>query len=159
MIPVGFPTITFDQRFFRDIGAIQAAAELLDLKLRDFKEPLESALDLVILPSIQENFNVGGRPPWKRLATSYVLYRKPGPILIQTHALERATQAKSNWNVTSDSLEMTGLSEAYYGRFHQAGTRRMPARPFVLYQPEDVEHIVQIFEIWVDGLIDTYWTT
>lgn len=76
----------------------------------------------------------------------------------QSGNMFQATQEIGNWEVSRNSLELTGLSAAPYAPYHQAGTRKMPARPFVMYQPEDVEHIVQIFEIWVDGLIDMHWS-
>jgi phage gpG-like protein len=158
MIPAGFPTITFDPKFFRDIAALQAAIDLLGRKFQDFSEPLEAALELVIMPSIATNFKVGGRPTWKALSEPYRNYRRPGPILIQTGSMFEATQAISNWSVSQTSLELEGLGTAPYAPYHQAGTRKMPARPFVMYQPEDVEHIVQIFEIWVDGIIDQHWS-
>lgn len=159
MIPAEFPTITFDPKFFRDIGALQAAVELLQQNIDDFREPLRVALDVVIIPSIRKNFESGGRPKWAKLSEPYASYRLPGPILVQTGALREAATSFGNWTVTNDSAIMTGVDNATYAGYHQTGTRRMPARPFAVYQPEDVEQIVQIFEIWIDGLIDKYWTT
>lgn len=157
MIPAGFPTITFDPKFFRDIGALQAAIDLLGRQFDDFKEPLETSVELVILPSIRTNFEVGGRPKWRPLSEPYRTHRLPGPILVQTGALFAAATAMANWTVTRDSAEMTGVDSAAYAGYHQSGTREMPARPFALLQDEDVENIIRIFEIWIDGLIDRYW--
>lgn len=158
MIPVGFPRITFDPKFYRDIAAIEAAIDLLGRNLDDFQEPLRASLELVIIPSIATNFEVGGRPKWKALSYPYVVHRRPAPILIQTGALFEATQAIQNWDVGPNSITMNGISSVKYANYHQTGTRKMPARPYVMYQPEDVSSITQIFEIWVDGLIDRYWT-
>lgn len=158
MIPVGFPRITFDPKFYRDIAAIEAAIDLLGRNLDDFQEPLRAALELVIMPSIATNFQVGGRPKWDKLSYPYSIIRRPGPILIQTGHMFQATQGTENWDVGPNSITMNGISGVKYANFHQTGTRRMPARPYVMYQPEDVEGITQIFEIWVDGLIDRYWT-
>lgn len=159
MIPAGFPTITFDPKFFRDIGALQAAIELLDRNIQDFKEPLAASLELVIIPSIRKNFEVGGRPKWAPLSYPYRVYRQPKPILMQTEKMFRATQSISNWRVTRSEVIMTGVAGVPYAGLHQSGTRKMPARPYAMFQPDDVEQIVQIFEIWVDGLIDTYWAS
>lgn len=159
MIPAEFPKITFDPKFFRDIGAIEAAIDLLGQKFNDFSEPLAAALELVILPSIKKNFEVGGRPSWQQLSMPYRIYRLPKPILIQSGALLKATQAIGNWRVGLNSVELTGIDSVPYAAYHQGGTRRMPARPYVMYQPEDIDQITQIFEIWVDGLIDRYWST
>lgn len=158
MIPVGFPRITFDPKFYRDIAAIEAAIELLGRNLDDFQEPLRASLELVIMPSIATNFQVGGRPKWQALSYPYSVYRRPAPILIQTGSMFQATQSMQNWDVGPNSITMNGMSGVKYANFHQTGTRKMPARPYVMYQPEDVEGITQIFEIWVDGLIDRYWT-
>lgn len=158
MIPAEFPKITFDPKFFRDIGAVQAAIELLERDLNDFREPLQISLELVIIPSIRKNFQVGGRPKWQPLSEPYRSYRLPRPILVQTGALRAAATTIANWRVDHDSAEMIGVDSAPYAGYHQTGTRIMPARPFAMYQPEDVDQIAQIFEIWVDGLIDKHWT-
>lgn len=158
MIPVGFPRITFDPKFYRDISAIEAAIDLLGRNLDDFQEPLRASLELVIIPSIATNFEVGGRPKWKALSYPYSVYRRPAPILIQTGALFQSTQSMQNWDVGPNSVSMNGISNVNYANYHQTGTRKMPARPYVMFQPEDVASIAQIFEIWVDGLIDRYWT-
>lgn len=158
MIPVGFPRITFDPKFYRDISAIQAAIELLGRNLDDFQEPLRASLELVIQPSIATNFAVGGRPKWAKLSFPYIILRRPAPVLIQTGALFQATQDPTNWTITPNSVMLTGIDAVKYANFHQTGTRKMPARPYVMYQPEDLVQISQIFEIWVDGLIDRYWT-
>lgn len=158
MIPAAFPRIYFDPKFFRDIAAISAAAELLGRNLDDFQEPLRASLELVIIPSIAQNFAVGGRPKWKALSYPYVIMRRPAPILIQTGELFQATQSMQNWDVGANSVSMNGISSVKYANYHQTGTRKMPARPYVMYQPEDVSSIATIFEIWVDGLIDRYWT-
>lgn len=159
MIPVEFPTITFDPGFFRDIGALQAAIELLGRQLDDFREPLQAALEIVIIPSIRTNFDVGGRPKWRPLSEPYRTYRLPGPILVQSGALRTAATSIGNWTVTPNAVELTGIDSVKYASYHQSGTRKMPARPYVMYQPEDADAIVAIFEIWVDGLIDRYWST
>lgn len=158
MIPAEFPKITFDPKFFRDIGAIQAAIDLLGHDLDDFREPISAALELVVLPSIRKNFNVGGRPRWRKLSEPYASYRLPRPILVQTQNLKNSATSRGNWTVTRDSAVMTGVDNVPYAGYHQTGTSKMPARPFAVLQPEDVEHIVQIFEIWVDGLIDKDWS-
>jgi len=158
MIPAEFPKITFDPKFFRDIAAIDAAIDLLGRELGDFREPLHAALELVIIPSIRTNFNVGGRPKWRKLSEPYATYRLPKPILVQTGNLKAAATSMANWSITRDSAVMTGVDSVRYAGYHQTGTWKMPARPFAELQPEDVEHIVQIFEIWIDGLIDKHWS-
>lgn len=157
MIPAGFPSITFGAEFFADAAQVQAAIELLGDRLDDFREPLQISLDLVILPSVAQNFAAQGRPRWAALSPNTVLYRPPGPILQVTGALFHATQNRSNWVSTKDSVAMIGIDEVQYAPYHQFGTRKMPARPHVMYQPEDIEKIVQVFEIWIDGVIDQVW--
>src|SRR5687767_7819156 len=44
----------------------------LSLALRDFTTPLQRSVREVMIPSIRENFQRGGRPPWPRLAQTTV---------------------------------------------------------------------------------------
>lgn len=157
-IPTGFPKIEFGKEFFADAENVAAAIELLGEELDDFSEPLAASLELVIIPSIAKNFAAEGRPQWAPLADSTLVKRPPGPILFRTGKLFQATQERSNWDVGRDSISLTGIDSVNYAPFHQFGTREMPARPYVMYQDEDVEQIVEIFEIWIDGIIDRVWT-
>lgn len=158
MIPFSqIPRIEFGVDFFRQITVLDTVIEVIDQKLSDFREPLEAALKYVVLPSVEKNFALQGRPPWPPLSPE----TKPSPrILFKTGTLaEEATNA-ANWTVTRDMLGLFNLTAVVpYAGYHQMGAPRanIPARPYVEYQTEDIEEITTIFEFWVQHIIDTYW--
>lgn len=158
IIPAGFPKVEFGKEFFSSAENVVAAIELLGEKLDDFSEPLAASLELVIIPSIAKNFAAEGRPQWAPLAASTLFKRPSTPILQVTGKLFQSTQQRSNWMVGRDSISLTGIDGVKYAPFHQFGTKDMPARPYAMYQDEDVAQIVEIFEIWIDGIIDRVWS-
>lgn len=159
MFPVGFPTITFDEKFFRDLAGAADAAQILALKLSNFREPLKMSLAAVVIPSVATNFKSGGRPPWKALAETTVLDRgSAGPILVRTGKLFSAAISVGNWELTNDSLSIDSLDDKVsYAGYNQQGTRRMPARPFIGLQNSDVDDIIEIFELWIEKNVAEVW--
>lgn len=132
---------------------IQDFAEL-GLDIRSFREPLKRAVQGVVAPSIQYNFDVEGRPPWAPLADVTVEEKQrlgyPPEILTRTGKLRRVAGQLNAWTITQEDATMTNLPGADYGRFHQDGTRFMPAREFAIIQdPEDVDEIEKVFEQWL----------
>lgn len=111
-----------------------------------------------MLTSIRDNFNKSGRPiPWKPLALSTLKQRfryaglgsyKP---LIKTGAL----RASITYDTEGGMKLLVGTSisnKGYnYGNIHQfggvAGRNRsaiIPARPFLLFQKEDIKRLNQL---------------
>lgn len=152
-ISIGDPT------FFPQVQALLKDVEDMDRRFDDFRRPLRQSLTEVIIPSIEKNFAVQGRPKWKPLAPSTVASRKgrTGPILRRTGALHQAVVSYDNWEVTSEMVTLDYTAIPIYGVYHQLGTTKMPARPFVMYQPEDIEAIVLIFEEWAQEIIAEEW--
>jgi len=160
MFPAAMPKITFGEDFFKQISVLESDIRHLSYRLNDFHDPLETALEFVIIPSIRTNFAVGGRPKWKPLSPITVRARGglEGPILYRSGDLYNAATDRSTWTVTNDMLIMTEIvSKVQYAIYHQLGTRNMAQREFVLYQPQDIEFIVAIFEKWLDFLIEEEW--
>jgi len=142
---LAIPAIEIDPRFNFVRGAYIFASDiqLLDLKLRTFKDPLEKSRDLVIIPAIKQNFVEQGRPQWKQLSKR-TLYNRliegypRGPILDKTGRLKRAATKKNIWAITSaigrQGYDMLQLRTIYfdqlvpYGQFHQLGARIPSAR-------------------------------
>lgn len=53
------------QMFFTpSMGIMARRVDKLGLDIRSFREPLKRAIRNVVIPSIAENFAVGGRPSW-----------------------------------------------------------------------------------------------
>lgn len=94
----------------------------------------------LLLRSIAENFSQEGRPrSWEPWAPSTAARRGPGGrILDETGRLRSSIRART------DARGVTVETSVRYGGFHQEGTRRMPARPFLLVQPEDEREIEDI---------------
>jgi len=135
------------------------AADFLAAKARlgSFRIPLEQSVKLVVQPSIQENFFVGGRPEWEPLADETIARRERDgtgeQILVESGRLVRAATSNARWRYTRDSASYLGNSfppTSRYARFHDAGTEAMPARPFALFQDDDVPKIERVFRRWLD---------
>jgi phage gpG-like protein len=182
------------------IGIAAGRIATLGLKISDFKEPLEKAIRLVIIPSIQQNFRVGGRPEWEPLA-EYTLKRRRDEgygltPLVKTGNLERTMTRVDIWTITKSMAILADLpQDAWYGAIHQKGYegagggrlvrqgRRktinvldnivdnarasagqqaptlppIPARPFVVLQPEDEDKIMLIFIKWLEKQVLLAW--
>lgn len=94
----------------------------------------------VALRSARENFARGGRPRWKRRKK-----RQPWRLMHKTKALRDSLKVE---------LLRTGIavgSDLHYASYHQFGTRRMPARPFVVNHDEDLKAYARIVERYIVG--------
>ncbi|MEM6432966.1 MAG: phage virion morphogenesis protein [Cyanobacteria bacterium P01_D01_bin.115] len=89
---------------------------------------------------------------WAPLAASTRAAKKlrgaPLKILVDTGILESGIAARPASD-TQASVEATAGAE--YGIWHQIGTKRMPARPYLGFSDEDVSAIDRIFKRHVDG--------
>lgn len=151
----GLPKISIGEGFYAQAIITAEAIDRVDRAFRDFTEPLTRSLREVILPSIRENFDSEGRPPWERLAESTVERRQSAhPILYQSGTLRDVATDPQTWKVTQDTVSPEGIdSKLEYAKYIQGGTRLMPARPFLVLQDEDGEKIQEIFGRWVDEQI------
>lgn len=121
--------------------------------IRSFREPLERSVREVVGPSIRENFDVGGRPPWAPLSERTLLIKSqigaPDDPLIRTGLLRRVAGQLNTWYFGQTEAFVTQFKGAEYGAFHETGTKYMPARPFMTIQPEDRDKIESVFERWL----------
>lgn len=93
--------------------------------------------------SVIRNFEVGGRPPWAPLALSTLKWKlKKG---YSTKPLILTGRLRASINISYSETEALVASGVTYGVFHQVGTSKIPARPFLVFQPEDVDAITRIF--------------
>ena len=159
MVDAELPRITIGETFWRQITVTETVIGVLGERLSNFYEPLKFALEYIVLPSVEMNFARGGRPAWQPLAPDTVRTRgATGPILYRTGELFNAATNPANWTVTQDLLALTNIPVSHAG-YHQLGAPRadIPARPFVEFQPQDVEDILSLFEAWVAGIVDETW--
>jgi phage gpG-like protein len=117
--------------------------------IQSFREPLQRSVDQVIAPSMSENFQVGGRPPWDSLAGGTVTQKGSSQILVDTGALAGEAGDTSSWQISDESAEFVLGGEAWYGIFHQYGYGSTPARSWAVIQSEDEDDIERIFDEWI----------
>lgn len=143
--------IIFDKTFYPRAQVVAGDVDRLRYKLRSFREPLNITLRAVVIPSIKKNFAVEGRPKWWPLDGNTVAKRGSAhPILVRKGKLKRVSTQINIWSISRDDMEVTGLDERVpYAKFHQAGTRFMPARPFMAWQNEDVRNTERVFLDWM----------
>jgi phage gpG-like protein len=127
-----------------------------------FKDPIEQAIKEVILPSINNNFESEGIPPWEPLTdATYARRENPGmPILQQTGRLKNVATSIKPWTINNNEafLLSNNLGEAFYGAIHESGARFMPARPWSTISTLDEEKIEQVFAAHTIGRILKYAT-
>jgi len=97
----------------------------------------------VMLDAVQQNFDEEGRPdPWEPRQDD-----NPWPILTKTGALRGSITA----DIGQDSVMIN--HETDYGDYHQEGTSRMPARPFLILTDDDQDRIEEVISNWFDALM------
>lgn len=132
--------------------------------VRSYRKPLEKAIREVVIPSIRENFNVAGRPPWTPLsgyteATRVRLGYGVGigaEILVRKGKLKRSATAFARWSFDKQTAWVGNdfPGDAWYGPIQQNGFEGgygaiTPPRPFMMVQPQDEEKIQQVFLHWL----------
>jgi phage gpG-like protein len=97
--------------------------------------PIMDKVSTMMLDSVRLNFVQGGRPQ------TWLPLKKTGEAsyLFQSGALLQSIQR----SFASNFAEVG--TDVFYGKFLQFGTRKMVARPFMLFQDEDVSSITALF--------------
>ena len=108
---------------------VKAMLKKLKRKTGDLKPALKD-ISIYMKKEVMTNFKKQGRPSWKPLSPAYAVYkaRKAGggkPVLEFHGKLKQSINAKSDSNKAETK---TGVK---YGVYHQTGTKKMPARPFM----------------------------
>jgi phage gpG-like protein len=137
--------------------------------IRSYKEPLTRAIKQVLSPSFKKNFEVGGRPKWTPLAEYTVKEKGHSRPLERSGVLKQVAGQFNIWTIQGPQGRafVSRLPDrAWYGAIHQAGSVRarqsmnksvvdlpnpvgeIPARPFLVVQPEDVNKIKEVFATW-----------
>ena len=149
----------------RDAELQQAIARVID-NAKDQTRPLNRA-SIIMRQSVDKNFRVGGRPKWKPLAASTIKRRRKGssrPLLntgihirdtIRTESdaysarvgpgfgpIPRVHQFGLNETIAVRSYVRKGGVTVRAHTMHQ----NIPARPYLVFQPEDIVRIVKLFE-------------
>ncbi len=149
---------------------------MLDKDLRDLagdlagsnrmREPLQDSAREVLAPSIDKNFQVGGRPKrWKASSpiSTYRLQKKGTgePTLWVTGKMKRAAGAIARFKVKNNELTYGYFpATLWYAVVHDdpklAKKANIPQRPFALIQPDDIEKITVIFMLWYEKMVNKH---
>lgn len=141
------PSLSFDSNALD----LATSLSLFAGKIRSFREPLQKAVRDVVIPSIRQNFDAGGRPAWKPLSEATLSIRDGNTILVRTGALRQGATQQNNWKYTTTEAVMEGLpSRVWYGMIHQLGGTGIPPRPFAMIQPQDEAAIDKVFNDWLE---------
>lgn len=113
--------------FEPSVGILARKVDTLGLSVKSFREPLTDAVKKVVIPSIQRNFEAGGRPKWRALSANTLAHKaKEGHgskgILIRSGALKRQMSYLNTWTISTEAAMITDLPDkVWYGKVHQAG--------------------------------------
>jgi len=145
------------QIIYQDQGA---AAVLRQLKAKmDDPTPVMADFGEHMKGSIDKNFEVEGRPaPWAKLNFSTLVGWISGRKTAWTKKGRMSKSGKEAWRgrkilTRTGRLRRSFTYRAFanrvdlqtnvkYALFHQLGTRKMPARPFLLVQTEDWNYFI-----------------
>lgn len=162
---------------FKGVEAVRSSFIKAQRGLEDYRKPLERC-GIEMYKSIDRNFQAQGRP--QAWAPHAPLTRKlrggGGRILMDSGKLRQSVTSKSgsgskyklskNKLVIGSNLKARGsnklLAEIHqYGQtagvqkvFGKPSKRGLPARPFLLVQPEDEKKFQQIFEEYVKEITE-----
>lgn len=155
-MPIQFPVVKIDyEHFYPQIQATDLAISRMKRQFRDFRKPLRRSVREVLVPGIKLNFAVEGRPPWVPLAPATVRRRKGSahPILIRTGLMRRRSTQINVWDVDKKKAWPRWLDfKATYAKYHQGGTKHMPARPIMMWHEEEIQAIEEIFLDWMEDV-------
>lgn len=150
-----FP-IQIDLAEFRiNADLIKASTFRFARQLGDMTVPLKEAAHIATR-AMTTNIDVGGRPPWPMLATSTIIkktYEAPFYVvkpLMRTGYMYDTIYGEKYWRITKDKADMEQLDTVVpYAKYHQLGTKNMPARPFAVLPEKYIEMIVVSFDSWI----------
>ena len=136
-------------KFQLNAEALLAKLQAAPRKLHDLQKPFAEA-GLYMERETKLNFLRQTSPdgkPWAQLKPSTLKRKKSGAILRETSALIGSIQFAGATN--SGATVIAGTD---YGIYHQFGTRKMVARPFMGISPAHEQQIEKIFEDYLSGL-------
>jgi len=108
--------------------------------------PAMQAVSIILHRIVMKNFDAEGRPKkWAPLAPSTIASkrRRHGtlpPILVDSGTLRRSIHENYSHNHAEVATPMK------YAKYLQFGTRKMPARPFLVVPDSDMPMIVEFIE-------------
>lgn len=143
-------------------------------KFRDngrLRRLFEEIRDEVVIPSIQKNFDVGGRPRWENLSQVTLMRRgmtggealalqlagATSP-LVNTGRMKRSAVAKARFTIRDNQMTYGNWPlSRWWAPVHNFGGQggHIPQRQFVGLQQEDITAIREITNEWIEENIDS----
>ncbi len=117
------PQLTFSP----SIGVIARDIDKLGLNIKSFREPLKRAVQQVIIPSIQRNFDAEGRPSWEPYSEGTIEIRDNlgspvGNLLYKRGYLKRTMSYLNIWTINNNAAILLDLPPSvWYGKLQQGG--------------------------------------
>ena len=151
----------FEVKVSVDAVNLRKTLKVSSRRIKIFQPPLTDSGKLMV-KSVDRNFAEQGRPRrWARLSPTTLRMRRSSGnnsarILQSTGALRRSIRFRL---VGGTSVEV-GTNKTY-GAYHQAGyvggfgNRKVPARPFLVFQKVDVTRIQDIFTKHIEKAVKT----
>ncbi len=149
----------------------RGAAALFRQLAQRIGDPLPVTQDMArrLEASIQANFDAEGRPDrWAPLSFAAKVAWHTGRKSFWTKSGRMTAKGRAAWarrKVLTDTgrLRRSIVARAFpdrvevstrvkYAIFHQAGTRKMPARPFLLVQRDDWDYFIRRWQQWLEQL-------
>jgi phage virion morphogenesis protein len=134
-------------------GEVKRKLAKLAEDIGNFKTPLRRS-GIYMERKTDQRFRSGGFGKWEKLKPSTIRRRRKGSssILQDTGRLKQSvTSSPDIYHLTKTYLRIG--TTVKYAKYHQNGTRHMPARPFLLIDEEDERKIKEIFSRWVEELV------
>ena len=108
---------------------VKAMLKKLKRKTGDLKPALKD-ISVYMKKEVMTNFKKQGRPSWKPLSPAYAAYKAQkaggGKPILEFHG-----KLKQSINARSSATKAETKTGVKYGVYHQTGTKKMPARPFM----------------------------
>lgn len=140
----GFQVVIKDQAIRDRLKKIEAATGNLQPVLKNAGEVMKS--------SVEQNFEVGGRPKWRPLAESTVNRKGHRRPLIDRGFLKQVTlKVTRNQAVLGTQPNTSDYAARQHFGWNGAGSRaggkvKTPARPFMVLQDADKEEILEMLD-------------
>lgn len=129
----------------------------LEAAFNNMEKPLKAS-GVYMLGSIERTFKAQGRPKkWQKLAKSTLAQRRKGKgkggaqILVNEGLLKGSVTTQDAMKTTSNSMNI-GTNKVQAARMHFGypggpgrGHSKTPARPFLIFQSEDRDAILTLF--------------
>jgi phage virion morphogenesis protein len=167
-IDAGWVTLEIDPPLER----IRADLAEIGRDLSNMRTPLRESVREVVIPSVDANFQAGGRPPWQPLSGATLERRtRQGTgtrILQETGKLRQTATQFSRWEIGTDEAHIgnwpanvktrAAVAEGGAERAGKSRTVTVPPRPFLLIQDRDADQIEEIFLDWMERRARGTWT-